>query len=293
VNNLERRYRRLLRVLPRWYRAEREEEMVGIFLADRDDDLDQEYGWPGWGETGATLGLAVRTRFAADAAPAYVVRLGDVVRLVAMLGLLAQVAAVAEQSARAVIWRIDGLPAYDSPWAVAFEATALGAAAAMFAGHRSVAKTLTVALVLYGLVHLALTDGPAAWWVLGAQVPLWVTAAALFAGFHREAPAPPAAPWWRAAALAVPIGVGWAFLPIGGLIPFAVIVAGVVVLLRRGPAVWGLALAMWAAVHASTTHVETPLWQFQAAGLIVVTVLLAVLGLRLLTPASAPGSPRP
>ncbi|NUT46572.1 MAG: hypothetical protein HOV94_04515, partial [Saccharothrix sp.] len=59
-SNLERRYRALLRILPAWYRAGREEEMVGIFLADRTDDLDLEHGWPGWGETGATLALAVR-----------------------------------------------------------------------------------------------------------------------------------------------------------------------------------------------------------------------------------------
>ncbi|MDU0295217.1 hypothetical protein NUG22_38985, partial [Saccharothrix longispora] len=62
VARLERRYRSLLRVLPRWYRVEREEEMVGIFLADRGDGLDLEYGWPGWGEAAATAGLAVRVR---------------------------------------------------------------------------------------------------------------------------------------------------------------------------------------------------------------------------------------
>ena len=47
ISQLEHRYRSLLRVLPRWYRAEREEEMVGTFMADRDDDLrDRAHGRP-------------------------------------------------------------------------------------------------------------------------------------------------------------------------------------------------------------------------------------------------------
>jgi hypothetical protein len=46
VSNLENRYRRLSRVLPAWYRAEREEEMVGLFMAGREDDLDQEHDRP-------------------------------------------------------------------------------------------------------------------------------------------------------------------------------------------------------------------------------------------------------
>lgn len=283
ASNLERRYRLLLRVLPHWYRAEREDEMVGIFLAARDDDLDLEHGWPGWGEAGATLRLAVRTRFAAGAAPAHAVVLGDVVRLVAMLGLLAQIVAVAEQSARAVLWRLDGLLVHGSVAAVLFEVAAIGAAVAMFAGHRGVAKALMVVLVVNGVVHLALTEGPAAWWVLAAQVPLWITTAALFVGFHRDAPAPAAAPWWWAAAGAVPLGVGWAFLPLGGLVPYAVIVAGVAVLVRRGSAVSALALSAWATVYTPIVQlpnaVETPPWPVQAAGLTVISVLLVTIGL--------------
>ncbi len=62
-------------MLPKWYRQDREEEMVGMFLAERTDDLDQEHGWPGWGETFAMLGLAVRTR-------------GEVVSTLGVLGLV-------------------------------------------------------------------------------------------------------------------------------------------------------------------------------------------------------------
>ncbi|MFD1151834.1 hypothetical protein, partial [Saccharothrix hoggarensis] len=97
-SNLERRYRALLGVLPAWYRREREEEMVGIFLAGRGDDLDLEHGWPGWGEAWATWALAVRVRFAADR------RAGDVMRLIALAGLLGHVVVVAQGWTAAARW---------------------------------------------------------------------------------------------------------------------------------------------------------------------------------------------
>ena len=90
MTRLERRYRLLLRVLPRWYRHEREEEMVATYLAARhhadpdDEALDLEYGWPGWPEARATAALAVRTRLAATAAPPRVLLLGRTVRLVVL-----------------------------------------------------------------------------------------------------------------------------------------------------------------------------------------------------------------
>jgi hypothetical protein len=129
VSKLERRYRRLLRVLPEWYRRDREEEMVAIFLAGRTD----EHGRPGWGETGAVLGLAVRTHLAAGAAltgvPGRVRWRGEVVRALGMLGLLlgifyagASIANVVVRSGSAVTW----LRALDLAPVVAFLALCLG-----------------------------------------------------------------------------------------------------------------------------------------------------------------------
>src|SRR5439155_23788308 len=92
MTRLERRYRRLLRLLPGWYRADREDEMVATFLADRDDDLGLEYGWPGWREAWAVAVLAVRIRQRADAPPRSAM-IGDALRLVALGGLLAGAAA--------------------------------------------------------------------------------------------------------------------------------------------------------------------------------------------------------
>lgn len=65
-SELERRYRRLLRLLPRHYRDEREEEMLAVFLAaeqsaDPDNfDITLRYGSPSWAERISIAALAVR-----------------------------------------------------------------------------------------------------------------------------------------------------------------------------------------------------------------------------------------
>lgn len=314
-SNLENRYRRLLRVLPRWYRAEREEEMVGIFLAERDDELDLEYSWPGWGETWATLGLAMRTRFSAGGAPAHAVALGDIVRLVALLGLLAQAALAVGGLTNAVVWPVTDL-GLDDPstlgavWGVASPLdyllvfvpmlvclVALGAAVAMFSGHRGTAKVLITLLVLISLGgHAGFELG---WWAVVAQMPLWITAVALFAGFHQEAPPPE--PWWRAVAAATVLGAGWALAavtPLGwlsGLPVWTVVVVGTVQITRRGPAVWSIALAVWALAYLpeqlGSLSVLLEVWDqvgapvlavgiVQCAMLVVAVVALAVVGIR-------------
>jgi hypothetical protein len=70
VTGLERRYRLLLRVLPGWYRAVWEQDMVTTFLAgveadvtdDEHADLVGEFGWPDRAEVVSVLALAVRLR---------------------------------------------------------------------------------------------------------------------------------------------------------------------------------------------------------------------------------------
>jgi hypothetical protein len=64
--NLERRYRRVLRLLPGWYRRQWEQDMVAAFLdswltgdADADEYISKAAG-PGWAETASVAGLAVR-----------------------------------------------------------------------------------------------------------------------------------------------------------------------------------------------------------------------------------------
>jgi hypothetical protein len=65
-SNLERRYRRVLRVLPGWYRQQWEEDMVAAFLDswltgnNEADEYISDAAGPGWAETASVTGLAVR-----------------------------------------------------------------------------------------------------------------------------------------------------------------------------------------------------------------------------------------
>ncbi len=72
---LEARYRRLLRLLPRGYRAAREEEMVDTYLAAMNDadpenfDLTLRHGRPSGAEMRAVAALALRARWGETVAP--------------------------------------------------------------------------------------------------------------------------------------------------------------------------------------------------------------------------------
>jgi hypothetical protein len=94
---LERRYRRLLRLLPRPYRQAREQEMVDTFLdsefqADPDNaDLTAKYGGVGWREAASVVALALRLRWADPMGPErYRVRLAALrISVIAVLTMLA------------------------------------------------------------------------------------------------------------------------------------------------------------------------------------------------------------
>ncbi|MCE6997591.1 hypothetical protein LZG04_22735 [Saccharothrix sp. S26] len=196
-SNLERRYRALLRVLPAWYRAEREEEMVGIFLADRDDELDLEHGWPGWGEAGATLALAVRVRLAAGRAA------GTAARVLALTGLLGQLVAAAQS------WTVAarvGSVGDDRGWW--YDVVAVVAFAALVAGRRVPGRVAAGLLGVGAAVSLVASAaaGPVPWPALVWHVPALVTAVAAVAAFHRESP-PVSRRWWAVAPVALVAGI--------------------------------------------------------------------------------------
>lgn len=197
-SNLERRYRALLLVLlPGWYRAEREDEMVGIFLSGRGDGLDLEYGWPGWGEAAATLGLSVRVRLGARR-PA-----GAVVRLVALTGLVGLLVGSAQS------WTV--LARFGSPGGAQgwwFDALAVAAFAGVVSGRRVVGRVAAGLLGLAALVPFGsvLVAGLPVWWSLVWHVPLWVAVVAVLVGFHREAPSV-SGRWWVVGVCAVVLGV--------------------------------------------------------------------------------------
>ncbi|MFD7660305.1 hypothetical protein ACFV4N_40540, partial [Actinosynnema sp. NPDC059797] len=203
TSRLERRYRALLRLLPGWYRAGREEEMVGLFLADRDDALDLEHGWPGWGEAAATLGLAVRVRLGARR-PA-----GEAVRLVGMTGLLAQLVAMGQEAVVAVRF---GVPPQSWWWYVPVVVAFAGLVAGRRAAGRAAAGVVGV-LAVAPWAQSVLMGWPS-WWATLFALPLWVTAAAVVAGFHVEAPRP-SSRWWVTAAAGVVAGVVGALAAVG------------------------------------------------------------------------------
>jgi hypothetical protein len=74
-DNLERRYRRVLRLLPGWYRQQWEQDMVAAFLDSwltGDPETDKcvlEFGKPGWAETASVAGLAVRLHLGGAGTP--------------------------------------------------------------------------------------------------------------------------------------------------------------------------------------------------------------------------------
>ncbi|MEC4018643.1 hypothetical protein [Streptomyces sp. H27-D2] len=87
---LEDRFRFVLRVLPDYYRQEREEEMVDTFLSDREPiDEEASFGRPGVREVAGVLALAVRSRLAAPGAPGRYAAYGRTARLATLLGVVA------------------------------------------------------------------------------------------------------------------------------------------------------------------------------------------------------------
>lgn len=246
MSNLERRYRTLLKVLPGWYRRDREEEMVGIFLADRTDDLDLEYGWPGWSETGAMLGLAVRTRLSAGNAPGGVMWLGDVVRALGVLGLLLGVFYAAASMTNAVRLHDDAEFTSMVTWVRAFDVLPIVAFVALLSGRRTLSKV--VAFVAVMPVGGILAPGWSFWWLL-FSLPSMATFLCLCLGFHRDAPTPPVRrlAWWGGGALSLGVGGGLLDSAIGGLVAVVVGVAiARAVAYWRGEVVVGRALSLFA-----------------------------------------------
>ncbi|MFC5288061.1 hypothetical protein ACFPM7_13460 [Actinokineospora guangxiensis] len=249
MTRLERRYRALLGVLPRDYRAEREEEMVGTFLATRrgDPDLDGEYGWPGWSETAATLALAVR------------VRLGGSVGLIAALGLVFGVAVAAASAVS---------PGSQPLWTLAHLASA-GALIAAARGARVETAVLAGVPVAVGVLAIAVGAAGGAPWepVLAAALllPSVVTLLALVV----DTP-PSGTRWLWAGAGAAAVG---ATLPLAGLDPVtlapAALAAAALFVPRWTVLVLAAALLPYAALSAALPGgpVPWPLLGFAATAI--------------------------
>jgi len=87
---LEESYRWWLRLLPAWYRLDREEEMVATFMEAAGSGEDAEVARPSWTEIRGVLALAVRTRLGGAGAVPRARAWGEGVRVFALAAVLMQ-----------------------------------------------------------------------------------------------------------------------------------------------------------------------------------------------------------
>jgi hypothetical protein len=271
MSRLERRYRRVLRVLPAGYREAWEEDMVATFLDSMgSDDLEADeyaadFGRPSWSEVASVVRLAVRLRVGAAGASPRSVAWGRVLRLVALMGLLVNATAVTVE-AGSRLWlsgRFGWLPAPPAEWVPAAPPggwrTAwdlagllwLPAYIGLLLGQRRAAQLLAVLAVLPdGVAAISATVGAAA----GAAPLLFTTWSHLMvdalvvlalAAFHGDAPPPRPRPWLVAFAVGIAALVGlyllvraatpWVLVDWPGLYCLAALGAAVAHLTARAP----------------------------------------------------------
>jgi hypothetical protein len=234
---LEQRYRRVLRLLPGYYREQWEEDMVAAFLdswhtGDREDDQwALEFGKPTWPEVASVAGLAARLYLGGAATPRRYFAWGQAVRRAVLAVILVHAVLGLEVLVRTA-WsrRLLGLPAPSaslavfSPggvwpavyhlvniaWIVIFVTLALG--------HYRTARVLAVLAIVPGLAALLQAQltgimpapfGPWAWWVLFNLAPVLAMTA-----FHRDAPPTARLPWL----VALPAGYLLVYVPVLALL---------------------------------------------------------------------------
>jgi hypothetical protein len=171
---LEQRYRRVLKLLPPYYRADWEEDMVSAFLDSMttgDPEMDEvaaDLGRPGIGELASVAALAIRLRLGGSGAPPRYFAWGQAVRRAVLIVTMMQ-AAIALPSLVIMLWeagRIGFLP--------------VPAPGLSTAGHPD-AWRLPVVLLGYAWLpaFLELIRGhrrAAQLWALAATVPIAATA---------------------------------------------------------------------------------------------------------------------
>jgi hypothetical protein len=223
-SDLERRYRRVLRLLPGWYREQWEQDMVAAFLDcwltgdPAADEAILEFCRPGWGEVASVAGLAVRLYLGGPGttrryAWGHAIRRAVLVVVLVHAVLAADVLVFLVRNRRLVGWLPPSpaslVVAPGGAWFRVFYLVCIAWIAifvALALGHYRTARVLAALAIVPGLVALLqarLTGflpapfGPWAFWVLIDLAPVLAMTA-----FRRDAP--PAAP--RRWLLALPAG---------------------------------------------------------------------------------------
>jgi hypothetical protein len=231
--DLEQRYRRVLRMLPGYYRAQWEDDIVATLLdgwLTGDPEMDEyvsQAARPEWAEIASVAGLAARLYLGGAGAPRRYFAWGQAIRRAVLTVMLVHATLGLDVLVRAA-WsrRLFGLPAaparlvtaspggvwptayyvVNAAWIVIFVTLALG--------HYRTARVLAgLAIVpsLVALVQAQLTGimpapfGSWAFWILLNLVPVVAMTA-----FHRDAPPTARRPWL----LALPVGYLLVFGPL-------------------------------------------------------------------------------
>ncbi|MCX5262955.1 hypothetical protein [Streptomyces sp. NBC_00199] len=206
---LEARYRAVLRLLPAYYREEREEEMVEVFLGDTDRDL-QDQSRPTLGEAASVAALALRARLGTAAAPRRYALLGSAARLFALFAVLLQAAAAVADRALELTWTsthgtfardvfmsgFSGQGPVVATAAVAAWVLPLGWTVGYFALLHDRCRTARISVLLAALPTLwpllapFVTDfpPPEPAYAAAAAAFAWLPALALCTACHRDAP---------------------------------------------------------------------------------------------------------
>ena len=278
--DLERRYRRALRLLPGYYRQRWEEDMVAAFLDSsltgdpEEDEFIVEYGKPSLPELASVASLAARLYLAGAGAPRRYFTWGQAVRDAVLVVALAR-ATQALGSFAVLAWehRPFGLFApppqllaspwdgIDGIWATTWYAVGYAwivAYIALVFGYYRTAQAIAVLAIVPELVYLLHYPGWWPWWILFDLVPVLAMAA-----FHADAPPVRRGGWlWALPASFVVVAVpvialqasgyaGWLDLP--GLCCILVAIAclahALVARSRQGAGLgeWSLALILLAA----------------------------------------------
>ena len=223
--NLERRYRRVLRLLPGYYRKQWEEDMITALLdgwltgdPETDEYITTE-AWPGWAEVTSVIGLAARLYLGGAGTPRRYFAWGQAVRRAVLAAVLVH-AVLGLDVLVQTAWnrRLFGLPAPPailwaaSPGGVWFtvfygvNAVWIVIFVALVLGHYRTARVLAVLAVVPGLVaslQAQFTGSmPALFASWAFWVPLTLVPVLAMAAFHRDSPLAARWPWL----LALPAG---------------------------------------------------------------------------------------
>ncbi|GAA3388927.1 hypothetical protein [Cryptosporangium minutisporangium] len=233
MNQLEERYRRVLRVLPASHRAAWEEDMVAAFLESaltgdpEHDEYIADFGRPDWSEVASVLALAVRLRLARVGSPPWpaAIRWAVLTALLASAVVSTGGLAIQAWAAGSLTW----LPAAPPGWTLGQQHSTWSAASmvvgsawalpylALVLGNRRAAQALallaTAAALTPTLTTILTTTGDAPWrvypWV---HLLVGLLLVAAMSAFTDEAPPLAATPWLMALAIgtvaAVPVLLG-------------------------------------------------------------------------------------